>query len=301
MLTSAILWTLNKLSHTYIAEISAKMQLIETRPVGTMLTDGGVTPLRLRVQARGYDLVRYKMFYSKTFRVNLGLLHYVADSTGKAALPTGQVRGMLEQQLSANFELQDILPDSVYFQLSPVESKKVPVAVNFRIAYAPQYMQQGEIILDVDSVVLSGPQEIVEATTEIGTRPVKREKVIANLSGKVPLESPPQTFLSRDQVSYNINVQRVTQITQELPIHLVGAPDSLSVELIPKNAKIFISIAMEEYDRLKQEELYLTAYYSELHHSISGQVRVTLSKSPEYVLSTSIAPAFVNVIVTQKQ
>ncbi|MDR1417199.1 MAG: hypothetical protein LBJ57_07270 [Prevotellaceae bacterium] len=300
LLTSATLWTLNKLSHTYIAEISAKMLLVETRPIDAVLTDGKVSPLRLRVQARGYDLLRYKLFYSKTFRVNLGLLRYFEVSEGKSALLTGQVRGVIAQQLGSNFDLQAIYPDSVYFQMSPVASKKVPVAVNFHIAYAQQYMQQGAIALDADSVIVSGPREIVDDVAEVYTKPMKKEKVIANLSGKVLLEAPPQTFLSRDNVSYSIDVQRVTQITKELPIHLVGIPDSLYVELIPANAKIFISIAMEEYHKLKQEEFFLTAYYSELHQSISGQVRVTLSKPPAYVLSTSIAPAFVNVIVKQR-
>ncbi|MDR1343203.1 MAG: YbbR-like domain-containing protein [Prevotellaceae bacterium] len=301
LLTSAALWTLNKLSHTYTAEISAKMLLTETRPIDAVLTNGRVSPLRLRVQARGYDIVRYKLFYSKTFRVNLGMLRYFENSEGQSVLLTGQVRGMIAQQLGTNFDVQAILPDSVYFQMSPVASKKVPVALNFHIAYARQYMQQGEIILDTDSVVVSGPREVVDATSEIYTKPLKKEKVAANLSGKVMLEAPPQTFLSREYISYHIDVQRVTQITRRLPIHIIGVPDSLYVELIPANAKIFISIAMEEYHRIKQEELFLTAYYSELHQSISGQVRVTLSKPPAYMLSTSIEPAFVNVIVRQRR
>ncbi|MDR0687986.1 MAG: YbbR-like domain-containing protein [Prevotellaceae bacterium] len=300
LLTSTILWTLNKLSHSYGTEISAKILLVETRRAGAMLTDGKVSPVRLRVQARGHDLMRYLLFTSKTFNVNLALVRYFELASGKSALLTGQIRSIVAQQLGPNFDLQAILPDSIYFQMSPVANKKVPVTPSLRIAYAPQYMQQGAVVLDPDSVVVNGPQELVDAITEIGTKPVKKENVMANLSGRAMLEAPPQIFLSHDRVSYHIDVQRVTQITQELPIHLIGAPDSLYVELMPASAKIFISIAMEEYHRLKQEEFYLTAYYSELRQSISGQVRVTLSKPPAYVLSTSVIPEFVNAIVKQR-
>lgn len=300
LLTSTILWTLNKLSHSYGTEIPAKIQLVETRHAGAMLTDGKVSVVRLRVYARGYDLMRYLLFNSKIFRVNLALMRYFELANGKSALLTGQVRSIVAQQLGPNFDLQAILPDSIYFQMSPVANKKVPVTPNLRIAYAQQYMQQGTVILDPDSVVISGPQELVDEITEIGTKLVKKDEVMSNLSGSALLEAPPQIFLSHDKVSYHVDVQRVTQITQELPIHLIGAPDSLYVELIPASAKIFISIAMEEYHRLKQEEFYLTAYYSELHQSVSGQVRVTLSKPPAYVLSTSVMPEFVSIIVKQR-
>lgn len=300
LLTSAALWMLNKLSHTYTTELSAKISLIEGRHVGVMLTDGKVSAARLRVRANGYDLMKYILFSSKTFTIDLGLLRYFEVSEGKSALPVGQIRNMIAQQLSPSFDLQAIIPDSIYFQLSPVASKKVPIRAACRIEYLPQYMQQGEAVLEPDSVIVSGPQKAVDAITEIGTELVKKEKVINNFAGKVSLQAPPQTFLSHEKVSYKINVQRVTQITRKLPIHLVSAPDSLYVELLPASAVVSISVATEEYHRLKQDEQYLTAYYSELSQSISGQVRVNLSKPPEYVLSTSIKPTFVNVIVKQK-
>lgn len=291
---------LNKLSHTYTTEISAHISLIEGRHVGVMLTEGKVSLVRLRVRASGYDIMQYLLFSAKTFKVDLGLLRYFDVPDGQSALPVGQIRSMVAQQLNPSFDLQAIAPDSIYFRLSPVASRKVPIRADCRIEYLPQYMQQGKAALDPDSVIVSGPQKVVDAIAEISTAPVKKEKVINNFSGKVALKTPPQTFLSHEKTSYKINVQRVTQITRELPIHLVSAPDSLHVELIPSSALVSISVTTEEYHRLKQDDQYLTAYYSELPQSISGQVRVNLSKPPAYVLSTSIKPAFVTVIVKQK-
>lgn len=300
LLTSTTLWMLNKLSHTYTTEISAHISLIEGRHVGVMLTEGKVSLVRLRVRASGYDIMQYLLFSAKTFKVDLGLLRYFDVPDGQSALPVGQIRSMVAQQLNPSFDLQAIAPDSIYFRLSPVASRKVPIRADCRIEYLPQYMQQGKAALDPDSVIVSGPQKVVDAIAEISTAPVKKEKVINNFSGKVALKTPPQTFLSHEKTSYKINVQRVTQITRELPIHLVSAPDSLHVELIPSSALVSISVTTEEYHRLKQDDQYLTAYYSELPQSISGQVRVNLSKPPAYVLSTSIKPAFVTVIVKQK-
>lgn len=300
LLISATLWMLNKLSHTYVTEISAKISLIEGRHVGVMLTDGKLSPARLRVRASGYDIMQYILFSSKVFKVDLGLLRYFEESNGKSALPVGQINSMVVQQLGPSFELQNIAPDTIYFQLSPVASKKVPIVANCRIDYLPQYMQQGKAMLAPDSVIVNGPQEVVDAIFEIGTELVKKEKVINDLSGKVSLKTPPQTFLSHEKTSYKISVQRVTQITRMLPIHLTSVPDSLHVELLPANAQVSISVAMEEYHRLKQDEQYLTAYYPELSQNISGQVRVNLNKQPSYVLSASVKPAFVYLIVKQK-
>ncbi|MDR3329454.1 MAG: YbbR-like domain-containing protein [Prevotellaceae bacterium] len=297
LLASATLWVVLKLSNTFVADIPAKVVLTVPSASGVMLTSSYVIPVQLRIQARGSSIFRYKLFQSERILVNLGNLHPADADRDSTALPTTNIRNAVVRLLGENFELQAISPDTIYFQLSRSTVKKVPVAANLHLIFAPEYMQLGKTVLQPDSVTISGPHEIVAQVSEVSTVQVKRDGVGADLTGRAQLSAPPQTSLSHSSVTYAIRAQRVTQIAYDLPIYLTDAPDSLRVTLLPTTARVSFSITTASCDKLKPSELYLRASYRDLAPSLTGQLRVSLNKPPSDVLSTTIAPEFVYAIV----
>ncbi len=300
MLTATLLWTFKKLSHEYTDNLSAQVELVNATPVNYIITNSNVVQAQLRVRAHGYDLLRYKLFNSKQLKVPITPMLSNSEANTTVAIPTARLRSAVAQQLGDNYELLAIAPDSIRVEVSRVAAKKVPVRSNFRITYAPQYMQRGTVQLVPDSVVVSGAENLLQSVTEVQTQTLVEDKVSSDLSGEVDLVAPAQIVISHRKVSYNIDVQRFIEMSYELPIHIVGVPDTLNVELLPATAKVTLSVTMEEYALLKREELYLTVNYRELGVSISEQLRVTLSNPPKYTLSTSITPAFVSVISMRK-
>ena len=298
LLISAALWTLNKFSHSYTYELPAQIELVAPNSVSYVISSNNVAQVQLRVTARGYDLLRYKLFTGKKFKAAITFSERNVNNTLSVA--TAPLRNAVSQQLGTDYRLQAILPDSITLQVSRVATKKVPVRSNFRISYAPQYMQQGVTLLTPDSVVVSGAESAIQNITEIFTEQLVKDKLSSKQSGKVDLIAPPKVSLSHQKVSYAINIQRFIEVSQELPIHILGAPDMLYVSVLPATAKVTFSVAMENFPQLKREELYLTVNYSELRQSISDQLRVQLNNPPAYVLSTTIAPSFVNVISMRK-
>jgi len=298
LLISAVLWTLNKFSYQYTYELPAQIELAISNPVSYVISSSDVTQVQLRVRARGHVLMRYKMFAGKRFRVAITPTERNINNTSSIA--TAQLRNAVAQQLGAEYELLAILPDSITFHISRVAAKKVPVRSNFRISCAPQYMQQGATQFTPDSVVVSGAEGDIQNITEVHTEPLVKDKLSSKQSGRVDLIAPPQVFLSHQRVSYMIDIQRFIEISRELSIRIVGVPDRLNVSVLPATATVTFSVTMEKFPQLKHEELHLTVNYSELNQSISDQLRVQLSNPPDYVLSATIVPSFVNVISMHK-
>jgi len=238
--------------------------------------------------------MKYKLFAGKKFRVSVTPTERNVNNASSIA--TAQLRSTIAQLLGVNYELLSISPDSITLQVARVVAKKVPVRSDFRISYAPQYMQQGAVLLTPDSVEVSGAEDSVQSVSEIYTKPLVKDKLTAKLSGKVDLIAPPQMFLSHRRVAYSINVQRFVETSYELPIHILDVPDSLSVSTLPSTAVVTFSVTMEKYPQLKREELYLTVSYDELSRSVSNHLHVELHNQPAYVLSTTITPSFVSVI-----
>jgi hypothetical protein len=299
LLVSIILWTFNKLSHSYIYELPAQIELVIPNSVSYVISSSNATQVQLRVNARGYDLLRYNLFAGKKFKVAI-TPNERSSANNTLSVATAPLRNAVSQQLGTDFRLQAISPDSITLQISRIAAKKVPVRSNFRISYAPQYMQQGATLLTPDSVVVSGAESAVQDITEVLTEQLVKEKLSSKQSGKVDLIAPPQVFLSHQRVSYSIDVLRFIEISYELPIHISGVPDTLSIAVLPATAKVTFSVTMKEYSRLKSENIHLTVNYSELSQSIADQLHVQLNNPPNYVLSTTIVPSFVNVISMRK-
>jgi YbbR domain-containing protein len=183
--------------------------------------------------------------------------------------------------------------------MSPLTAKRVPVRADFRFSFAPQYMQHGEPTLVPDSVTVSGPEEAVREVNAIYTTRLVEDGVQADMEGKIMLAVPEQTFLSHVKVAYNVSVQRFTQAVRVLPIRLLYAPDSLNIELLPATAQVSLFVTLSDYARLNHEDLQLAASYLDLHNNLSGQVQVSMHAMPDYVLSASVSPEFVTVIISQ--
>ncbi|MDR3296786.1 MAG: hypothetical protein LBS94_00940 [Prevotellaceae bacterium] len=300
LLISASMWMLNKLSVHYVASVSGEL-VLNAPGTGYVVPYDKERKVQLRVRARGYHILLYNLFSSKKFDVNLSLARIVRPQQERTVVPTASLRDMLSQQLGGDFELQEISPDTILFRMSPLTVKRVPVRTDFRLSFAPQYMQRGEPTLAPDSVTVSGPEELVRELSAIHTTRLVEESVKADLSGKIMLVAPDQTFLSHVKVAYSVSVQRFTQAVRELPIQLLHAPDSLSIALLPATAQVSLFVTLSDYSRLNQADLLLTADYLDLYHNnLSGQVQVNTSAMPDYVLSTSVSPAFVTIIVSKQ-
>ncbi|MDR2938504.1 MAG: hypothetical protein LBU92_06180, partial [Prevotellaceae bacterium] len=177
LLVSFTMWTLRKLSDSYVYELPAQIELsMPKKAQGYILSGSELTRVRLRVEASGYDLVRYKLFKRKKFEVQLP-----SQTEGRSAIATTQLRGAVAQELGSSYKLLSIFPDSIRFQLSRVAVKKVPVHGDIRIGYAPQYMQRGGVQLSPDSVVISGTENAVSSVDKIFTEPLVKEKVSGSL------------------------------------------------------------------------------------------------------------------------
>ena len=294
LLVSTALWTLNKFSASYTYELPAQIELVTPNPASYTMGARSVTEAQLRVRASGHDIMRYKMFVSKKFRVPIAPTERNVNNT--SAVATAQLRNAIAQQLGASYELQAIWPDSITFELSRVDAKKVPVRSGFRTSYAPQYMQHGAVLFTPDSVTVSGAEGALHGVCEVYTEPLVKERLNAKQTGRVDLVAPPQVYLSHRRVAYSIDVQRFVEVSYELPIYVLGTPDTLSVAVLPATARVTFSVAMEKCHELRREELHLTVSYGELRNSISDRLYVQLNNPPDYVLSTTIAPSFVHVI-----
>ncbi|MGL5913774.1 MAG: hypothetical protein ACRCZB_06370 [Bacteroidales bacterium] len=300
LLIATLLWVVNKLSNSYTHDVPTVVELSTANPLEYTITEGNSTPATLRLHGRGYQLLFYLWFSSKRTKIIVSSALPNTTKSSTVYLPSKQLHNIIAQQLSNSLDLQTIFPDTLSYVLTARQVKKVPVRSNIKLSYAPQYMPNGVIQLNPDSVLIGGAVTDIESINEIFTQALTKENVSRVLQEKIALVIPPKVSLSHHEVDYSIEVQRFVEIASSVDVLPLNFPDSLSVQFLPAQVSLVLSVKMEDYKALKHEKLKVVADYASLSNSLSKQLQVRLLYPSKYALSSSIKPSFVEAIIKKK-
>ena len=226
-LLASLFWLLNKLNNTYSADIKYPIKYVQYNPDKEMVKPIP-SEITLNVTGQGYALLRNMLlakYYPVTFRVvSLNLLE-IPSKDGRFLLFTKTLKENIQRQLSPDLTLNFITPDTLLYTFSPVIHKKVKVIPDVEVKTATQYMQEGRFIVIPDSVVISGPQSIIDTIAGIKSKPSKILNLKKSTSLEVDLITPEKTALSREVVQVTIPIEKYTEINLNVPVKVVNVPE----------------------------------------------------------------------------
>ena len=168
---ATIFWFLNALSKEYTTTVNYPVTYKDL-PSKKILSNELPSRLKLTVRAKGFDLLRYKLsfFQSLNFSVN----EYTNNKMEKVGdnsflFPTNRITSQVATQLSSAISVTHISPDTINFQFSSLIEKKIPVHLNSKLKFEPQFRLGGDIVLKPDSVWVIGAQAIIDSVKQVET------------------------------------------------------------------------------------------------------------------------------------
>jgi len=172
LLLSVIFWFITALSKDYITEISYPIRYIKM-PEDKVLVSDMPDKLFLSVNTQGYTLLKHKLKSRLSpipFDVNSFRLNRIPGSDSNTFyILTSYAENRIQSQLSSDIELLDISPDSLIFKFAGEVNRQLPVRPRYEITFDQQFMQVGNVELDPDSIIVSGPETILDTMTEVST------------------------------------------------------------------------------------------------------------------------------------
>jgi len=218
---ATVFWFLNALSKEYTTTVSYPVNYVNF-PKEKVLTNKLPSHLTLRVNAFGFDLLRYKLstsFLPISFDVNSFTDSRMEKSkNSRFVLPTRRIKNRISRQLSSEITLLDIAPDSLVFQFSNVVHKKVPVKAQLELSFEKQFMLGDTIRLEPDSITISGASVIVDTVDQIHTRRMKFSDLSKTVKRNISLERVEGLEYSNKRVVINILVEQFTEAEKNVAI-----------------------------------------------------------------------------------
>jgi hypothetical protein len=300
LLLSVIFWFITALSKNYNASISYPVRYIKL-PEDKVLVSNPPDKLILSVNAQGYTLLRYKLtskilpiiFDVNSFRLN----RIPGKDSLNVYILTSLARNRIARQLSSDIELLEIAPDTLIFSFAEVIHKKLPVVPRYEIIFDKQFMQVGPVELSQDSVLASGPENILDTLQVAFTRKKVFRNANKTLEDNFNLLEIDKIAFSKEEIKVRIPVEKFTEASLNVPVRVINLPDNLVMKLFPPEIQVTCRVGLSDYEVTASRYFLAVVDFKEIDASPGGKLPVHLLEVPAYVQSVSFHPADVEYII----
>ncbi|PXY01018.1 hypothetical protein DF185_10200 [Marinifilum breve] len=301
---STIFWFLNALSKEYTTSINYPVYYMNF-PKDKVLTNDLPKKLNLRVNAYGFDLLRYKLstaFLSNPFDVNKYTNNRITGSSlNSYNLLTSNITERIEKELSTGIRLEAISPDTIRFQFSPILEKKVPVVLDLKLNYEQQFMKGGTILPEFDSVLVKGPQSLLDSVRFAKTEPLELLGLKKSTEKEIDFEKIEGVSFSPKKLTVNIPVERFTEANKNVSIKVDNLPDSVLLRLFPGDVKLSYFVGMNKYENITEDHFDVRVDYLEAAQGDGNKLKVELKRSPDFVSNVRFYPQTVTFLIEKRK
>lgn len=294
-----VFWLLSALNHNYSTNIRYPIRYIHYLSDKEM-THNIPNEIVLNVTAHGYTLLRSKITAHKNpifFRVISLNFTEISRDSGKYLLLTQTLNENVQRQLGDQVTLNYISPDSLFYYFSPVVKKKVPVSPNLDIDFEKQYMHGGDMIIQPDSVIVTGPSIVLDTLSYVKTNFHKMVKVDKPFTVTLDLLESPNLRYFPKQVTIAVPVEKYTETTIMVSIKAKNVPDSFYLKTFPSAVKLNVLVSLKNYNKLSPDLFEAEVDYHSTFSNINNKLKVRIKRQPSFVKIISFSPINVEYIV----
>jgi len=299
---SLILWFLIKLSKTgYVSSANFNIDYSDL-PRGLVFTEKPPTSLKIKLQGSGYSLLKYAWFNYRDLDIDLNSLE--SNRRGETYWTSASAQNYLEAQINdEDTRILSIEPDTIFFAISKLITKSLPVEVQYEPAFdTTAFTLYGPPQPEFDSVVVEAPAEILAKLKSIKTKAVKIQDPADTLQISLVLEKPdlPHLSLQKSELKVRFEFSPLTEGQMQVPINVINVPDSVQLELFPSQTEVLFRCALRDYKEIRADEFRIYADYKELASRPNSRFLSLKSENPpSQVLNLQLQPKRVEYLLSR--
>lgn len=299
LLVATILWYLNKLSYEYTVDVNVPVRF-ENTPSGKILVGDPPKYVSLNVRGFGYTLLKYQVNARLSpITINLqssGILKEQGDDQ-KFMLITNRSRHLFSGYLSSDLILERVSPDTIFFQFTNLAERKVAVKPQIDYTLKKQFMASGDMSVVPDSVILTGPQAIIDTIPYVQTNRHFLTELDRPISTKLKLTPIPQVSFSHRMAEVKIPIERYTEANLALPIEVRNLPDSIQLIILPRFVQVKCNVILSEYHNLENSGVTAYVDFNETDLMIGNRLIIRVEGENYVVTNLGFQPTYVEYFI----
>lgn len=263
-----------------------------------ILTEAPRKQIEIEVFGSGYELLGEQLSLDKSrIKVDLNLARKVNhESYGFAA---EKLRNEVLANLDKDLNLRRILTDSIRFRTQKKISKEIKVVPRLEIDYNSAYHLRGEVKVEPQKVLISGPEKVVQSMELIQTKLIKLSDVSDTITKEVELdvsEVGEGVIISQQMVDLLVPVEKFTEKQLILPLRVEKLVKDVNLRTYPDEIKVVLIVPLSKYEIVNSDLLSAKVEFNE-ESIYKKKLKVKLSGLPDYAKLLRIEPEKVEFIV----
>lgn len=301
LILSLTLWFLTTMNRMHTDTVKIPVRYINL-PENKMVLNDLPDHITVSIKAKGFRLLSNYIFkHWNSLEVNVDSQKDVLKGkTNYWVLPLQNKREEFSRQFGSDITIQNIEPDSIYFQFDSKSSKKVPVIFCGQINFQKNYGQSSSILIQPDSILISGNADLLKTTDSVITEQLITDVLSQDFQNKVKLKTIKGLKYSQQEVSIYIPVEQLTEKKLEIPVNISGVPQDETMKIIPDKVRVNILVPVSKYALVKEDLIQITAEYPQKKSAIQ-KVILKITRKPDFVKIQSIDPLAVEYIVLKNE
>ncbi len=296
---STCFWILNALSKdNYTTDLKYPIRFSNSNKKQLIIGDAR-RDLTLKVRGGGFSILNYHLnekFLTQTIDLS-GMPRVTFKGVDGVIITTKEYQNRIEGKLATGMSLVDISPDTLFVPLEDRVSKKIPVKLDAKIEFKQQCQLSGSIQLQPDSIVVSGPKNIIDTLMFVSTRTQLFSELKDTLIRNVGLNDEKWVDYSTKRVVVNIPVEPFTEASVQVPLMAEGLPDSLILKTFPSEVKVSYRLGLSKA-LYKPSDFSFALDFSEINfNNLPHRLKVKLKNKPANIGQMSYAPLFVEFLL----
>ena len=267
-----------KLTKVYTKTVTYKINLTEIAD-DKIVTKQSADSISLTVSSFGFDFIKH---YLSNQSINIPSGNSI-DNSKSFILTNSNTYTNIVDFIKPEFNLISINFDSLFFNYDRLKSKKVPVILNSNISFSPGYDYFKSYKLSKDSVLVVGPELILNLISFINTYDLALTDLKLSLTEPVKLNLLETNNLkySDETVDVFIDVEKSTEAVLNIPVSIVNIPNDIKINYYPKNIKVSFSVSLENYQIYSSKDFEIICDFNQFHEN--GKLIPTIIKKPNYI------------------
>lgn len=209
------------------------------------------------------------------------------------AIAGEDLRPFVQESLGADFRLEGIASDSLYFTFPRQSYKKVPVVPVWDITYEPQFTTTLPATIRPDSVLIYGESQRIIQIDSVFTKQIRRRGAKASIQGVIQLQGINGIRFSDEDIFYSVDVQRYYEGVHSVRVTILNEPIESRFVFYPREVDVTYR-ALYHRKNLNFSDLRITADFLDLEQCGNKQIiKLRCDSQPAGIFNVAIEPKYI--------
>lgn len=294
LVVASVFWILTKFSREFTASVVAKVNY-RNLPKTVALSENTVNEISFDLTANGFEIIFYKL---KKPSLEVDVSKYYDTTKNGFVISRNELVRNLSGQFNKYMDIRNLSVEGLEVNLDPIVLKKIAVRPQLDIAFKHGFKPIDSILVQPDSVTISGPEGVLSQIFSVKTELVSLDNVEKTISQTARIVSPSSEVenITPNEVKLQWSVAEFSQGKLTLPVEVINLPPGIELKLVPERMTVSFDIAVSDFAAVSPENFRVVCDYSK-RNSSENFMLPQLKKKPQGAVNVVFEPKKIDFFI----